>query len=162
MWGPEGKYWNGTDEEGAPLFTEAFTSDTKGRDELMNATVNLQWNGNTVYVDNSKMKFESTLPEDQKSWETKWQSEITWKTQFDTTEFVNLAPAGDSQEGIISQSVGEIYEKARAQAVLNAKNEAEVLAILDKAEADAQQVGYGELLKYKTQKWQENLSKLGK
>lgn len=162
MWGPEGKYWDGTDEEGAPLFTDAFTSDTKGRDELMNATVNLQWNGNTVYVDKSKMKFESTLPEDQKSWETKWQSEITWKTQYDTTEFVNLAPAGDSQEGIISQSVGEIYEKARAQAVLNAKNEAEVLAILDKAEADAQQVGYAELLKYKTEKWQENRSKLGK
>ncbi|UQZ37100.1 ABC transporter substrate-binding protein [Paenibacillus sp. PK3_47] len=162
MWGPEGKYWDGTDEEGAPLFTEAFTTDTKGRDELMNATVNLQWNGNTVYVDNSKMKFESTLPEDQKSWETKWQSEITWKTQYDTTEFVNLAPAGDSQEGIISQSVGEIYEKARAQAVLNAKNEAEVLAVLDKAEADAQQVGYSELLKFKTEKWQENLRKLGK
>lgn len=162
MWGPEGKYWDGTDEEGAPLFTEAFTTDSKGRDELMNATVNLQWNGNTVYVDKSKMKFESTLPEDKKSWETKWQSEITWKTQFDTTEFVNLAPAGDSQEGIISQSVGEIYEKARAQAVLNAKNEAEVLAILDKAEADAQQVGYSELLKYKTEKWQENRSKLGR
>ncbi|GGF62148.1 ABC transporter substrate-binding protein [Paenibacillus albidus] len=160
MWGPEGKYWNGTDEEEAPLFTEAFTTDTKGRDELMNATVNLQWSGNTVYVDNSKMKFESTLPEDKKSWETKWQSEITWRTQYDTTEFVNLAPAGDSQEGIISQSVSEIYEKARAQAVLNAASKEEVLAVLDQAEADAQQVGYSELLKFKTVKWQENLSKL--
>lgn len=160
MWGPEGKYWEGTDEEGAPLFTDAFTTDTKGRDELMNATVNLQWNGNTVYVDNSKMKFESTLPEDKKSWETKWQSEITWKTQYDTTEFVNLAPAGDSQEGIISQSVSEIYEKARAQAVMNAGSEAEVLAILDKADKDAQAVGYADLLAFKTRKWQENLSKL--
>ncbi|MNI20229.1 Lipoprotein LipO precursor [compost metagenome] len=160
MWGPEGKYWEGTDEEGAPLFTDAFTTDTKGRDELMNATVNLQWNGNTVYVDNSKMKFESTLPENKKSWETKWQSEITWKTQYDTTEFVNLAPAGDSQEGIISQSVSEIYEKARAQAVMNAGSEAEVLAILDKADKDAQAVGYADLLAFKTRKWQENLSKL--
>ncbi|ASA20385.1 extracellular solute-binding protein [Paenibacillus donghaensis] len=160
MWGPEGIYWEGTDDEEAPLFTEAFTTDTKGRDELMNATVNLQWNGNTVYVDNSKMKFESTLPEELKSWETKWQSEITWKTQYDTTEFVNLAPAGDSQEGIISQSVSEIYEKARAQAVLNAGSEAEVLAILDKADQDAAQVGYAELLAFKTQKWQDNLSKL--
>ncbi|MRN54690.1 extracellular solute-binding protein [Paenibacillus monticola] len=160
MWGPEGLYWDGTDDEGAPLFTDAFTSDTKGRDELMNSTVNLQWNGNTVYVDNSKMKFESTLPDELKSWETKWQSEITWKTQYDTTQFVNLAPPGDSQEGIISQSVGEIYEKARAQAVLNAGSEAEVLAILDKAEQDAQKVGYAELLAFKTTKWQENLSKL--
>ena len=162
MWGPEGLYWDGVDGEEAPLFTEAFTSDTKGRDELMNSTVNLQWVGNTVYVDNSKMKFESTLPEEQKSWETKWQSEITWKTQFDTTEYVNLTPAGDSHEGIISQSVGEIYEKARAQAILNAKNEAEVLAILDQAEKDAQQVGYADLLAFKTVKWQENLERLGR
>lgn len=162
MWGPEGLYWDGTDDEDAPLFTEKFTSDTKGRDELMNATVNLQWTGNTVYVDNSKMKFEASLPEDKKSWETKWQSEITWKTQYDTTEFVNLAPSGDSQEGIISQSVSEIYEKARAQAVLNAGSEAEVFSILDKAEENAQKVGYADLLKFKTQKWQDNLSKLGK
>ncbi|CAM4083186.1 extracellular solute-binding protein [Saccharibacillus endophyticus] len=162
MWGPEGLYWDGVDEEEAPKFTEAFTTDTKGRDELMNSTVNLQWVGNTVYVDNSKMKFESTLPEDKKSWETKWQSEITWKTQYDTTEFVNLNPAGDSSEGIIEQSVGEIYEKAKAQAILNAGSEEEVLAILDQAEKDAQQVGYAQLLEYKTQKWKENLEKLGR
>ncbi|WP_256972662.1 extracellular solute-binding protein [Saccharibacillus sp. O23] len=162
MWGPEGIYWDGVDEDDAPKFTEAFTTDTKGRDELMNSTVNLQWVGNTVYVDNSKMKFESTLPEDKKSWETKWQSEITWKTQYDTTEFVNLTPAGDTDEGIVEQSVGEIYEKARAQAILNAGSEDEVLAILDKAEQDAQQVGYAKLLDYKTQKWQENLKKLGR
>ena len=36
-----------------------------------------------------------------------------------------------------------------------------IAAILDKAEADAQQVGYADLLKFKTEKWQENLSKLG-
>ncbi|NGZ76841.1 extracellular solute-binding protein [Saccharibacillus alkalitolerans] len=162
MWGPEGMYWKGVDEDDAPIFTDAFTTDTKGRDELMNSTVNLQWVGNTVYVDNSKMKFESTLPEEKKSWETKWQSEITWKTQYDTTEFVNLNPAGDSSEGIIEQSVGEIYEKARAQAIMNAGSEEEVLAILDKAEKDAQQVGYAQLLEYKTKKWKENLEKLGR
>ncbi|MBB6634280.1 extracellular solute-binding protein [Cohnella thailandensis] len=160
MWGPEGMYWDGVDGEDAPLFTDKFTSDTKGRDELMNSTVNLQWVGNTVYVDNSKMKFESTLPEDKKSWETKWQSEITWKTQYNTTEFVNLEPAGDSDEGIIAQSVKEIYEKARAQAILNTKSDEEVFAVLDKAEEDAQKVGYEKLLAYKTTKWQENLSKL--
>ncbi|MFS0724832.1 extracellular solute-binding protein [Paenibacillus sp. 1P07SE] len=160
FWGPEGIYWEGTDEEGAPLFTEAFTSDHKGRDELMNATVNFQWNGNTVYIDNSKMKFESTLPPEDRSWETYWQSEITWKTQFNTTEYVNLDPAGDSNEGIISQNVFEIYEKARAQAILNAKSDEEVIAILDKAEEDAQKANYAQLLAYKTERWQENKSKL--
>jgi putative aldouronate transport system substrate-binding protein len=160
MWGPEGLYWKGTDAEEAPLFTDKFTSDTKGRDELMNATVNFQWNGNTVYVDKSKSKFESTLAPELRSWETYWQSEITWKTQFNTTEFVNLAPAGDTEEGIISQSVTEIYEKARAKAIIGAKSEEEVLAILDQAEKDAQKADYAKLLKFKTEKWQENVSML--
>ncbi|MDF2836636.1 MAG: extracellular solute-binding protein family 1 [Paenibacillus sp.] len=160
MWGPEGIYWEGTDGDGAPLFTDAFTSDIKGRDELMNSTVNFQWNGNTVYVDNSKMKFESTLPPEKQNWETRWQSEITWKTQYNTTEYVNLDPAGDSEEGIIAQSVFEIYEQARAKAITSAKSDEEVLAILDKAEQDAMKVGYEKLLQYKTEKWQENVSKL--
>jgi ABC-type glycerol-3-phosphate transport system substrate-binding protein len=160
MWGPEGLYWDGTDADEAPLFTDKFTSDQKGRDDLMNATVNFQWNGNTVYVDNSKSKFESTLPADKRSWETYWQSEITWKTQLNTTEFVNLAPARDSDEGIIAQAVSEIYEKANAKAVISAKSEAEVLEILDQAEKDAQKAGYEQLLKYNTERWQENVSKL--
>lgn len=160
MWGPEGLYWEGADEEEAPLFTEKFTSDTKGRDELMNATVNFQWVGNTVYVDNSKMKFESTLPPEKQNWESRWQSEITWKTQYNTTEFTNLDPAGDSEEGIVAQSVLDIYTKVLASAVMNAKSETEVAATLDQAEADAQKAGYDKLLKYKTERWQENLSKL--
>jgi len=160
MWGPPGLYWDGADEEDKPKFTEKFTSDTKGRDKLMNDTVDLQWVGNTVYVDNSKMKFESTLPEELKSWETKWQSEITWKTQYNTTEFVNLEPAGDSEEGIVAQSVKDIYEKAFAQSIMNGKSDEDVFAILDKANADAKKVGYEKLLDYKTKRWQENLSKL--
>lgn len=162
MWGPEGLYWDGVDAEEAPLFTDKFSSDTKGRDELMNSTVNFQWNGNTVYVDNSKSKFESTLPAEKRSWETYWQSEITWKTQFNTTEYVNLDPAGDSEEGIIAQSILSIYEQARAKAVMNAGSDEEVIAILDKAENDAQKAGYDKLLAYKTERWQENVAKLSK
>ncbi|MBW5446278.1 extracellular solute-binding protein [Cohnella sp. CFH 77786] len=160
MWGPEGLYWEGTDGDGAPLFTDKFVSDANGRDELMNATVNFQWNGNTVYVDNSKTKFESKLPPEKRNWETRWQQEITWKTQFNATEFVNLDPAGDSEEGIIAQEVRELYEKAKAQAVIGAKSEDEVLAILDQAEKDAQKAGYDRLLQFKTAKWQENRGKL--
>ncbi|MGO4548400.1 extracellular solute-binding protein [Paenibacillus sp. 2TAB23] len=160
MWGPEGLYWDGADADEAPLFTEKFTTDIEEREALMAATVNFQWNGNTVYVDNSKMKFESTLPAEKRSWETYWQSEITWKTQYNTTEFVNLDPAGDTDEGIVAQSVHDIYEKARAKAIMNAASDEEVASILDKAEADAQKAGYERLLKYKTEKWQENVSKL--
>ncbi|WP_433921153.1 extracellular solute-binding protein [Paenibacillus taichungensis] len=160
MWGPEGLYWDGTDEEDMPLFTDKFTSDAKGRDELMNATVNFQWNGNTVYVDNSKMKFESTLPPEKRNFETYWQSEITWKTQMNTTEFANLDPASDSEEGIIAQRVFEIYEQVRAKAISSTTSDQEVLSLLDKAEADAQKSGYDKLLKYKTARWQENKAKM--
>ncbi|MGX1832106.1 extracellular solute-binding protein [Paenibacillus taichungensis] len=160
MWGPEGLYWDGTDEEDMPLFTDKFTSDAKGRDELMNATVNFQWNGNTVYVDNSKMKFESTLPPEKRNFETYWQSEITWKTQMNTTEFANLDPASDSEEGIIAQRVFEIYEQVRAKAISSTTSDQEVLSLLDKAEADAQKSGYDKLLKYKTARWQENKTKM--
>lgn len=160
MWGPEGLYWDGTDEEDMPLFTDKFVNDPQGRDELMNSTVNFQWNGNTVYVDNSKMKFESTLSPEQRNFETYWQSEITWKTQMNTTEFVNLDPAGDSEEGIIAQRVFEIYEKARATAISMTASDEEVIAILDKAEEDAQKAGYSKLLEYKTARWKENLEKM--
>ncbi|MCL6459412.1 MAG: ABC transporter substrate-binding protein, partial [Gorillibacterium sp.] len=156
FWGPEGLYWKGTDAEGAPIFTDKFTSDEKGRNLFMDSTVNLQWNGNTVYIDNSKMKFEMTLPVEKRNWETRWQSEITWKTQFNTTEYVNLSPAGDTEEGITNQAVKDIYDKARAKALMNAKNDEEVNAILDQAEKDAQKAGYDKLLKLQTEIWQKN------
>ena len=62
------------DAEGAPIFTDAYVTDVEERDELMETTDRLQWVGNTVYIDESKMKFEMTLPEEQQNWATKYQS----------------------------------------------------------------------------------------
>ncbi|MET3847923.1 extracellular solute-binding protein [Paenibacillus sp. OAE614] len=160
MWGPEGTLWQGTDEEGYPVFTDTYTNDIQKRSDIMDATVNLQWNGNTVYIDKSKMKFEKTLPPEKQNWESRYQSEITWKTQYNATAFVNLSPMPDTEEGIIQQSVDEIFSESRAKA-LYAKSDDEVLAILDQAQKDALAVGYDKLLEYKTQKWQENLKKIG-
>ncbi|MFX3634868.1 MAG: ABC transporter substrate-binding protein [Candidatus Pristimantibacillus sp.] len=159
MWGPEGIYWDGTDEEGSPLFTEAYTSDVEGLSKMMDATVDLQWTGNAVFMDTSKMKYEKTLPVEKQNWESRWQSEITWKTAKNTTEFINMAPPADSEEGIIASSFEEIYKEARAKA-LYAKSDEEVLAIFDKAEKDAQAIGYDKLLAYQTIKWQENVKKI--
>lgn len=159
IWGPEGKYWDGHDEDGSPKFTEAYVKDVEGRTKTMDATVNLQWVGNSVFIDKSKMKFESTLPEAEQTWESKYQSTITWPTQKDATEFINLAPAADSEEGIIQTSVEEIWDEARAKA-LYAKSDEEVLSILDKADKDAMAIGYQQLLDFKTQKWQENKTKM--
>lgn len=159
FWGPEGIYWDGTDDTGAPVFTDKYVDDPEGRNKMMDATVNLQWVGNTVYIDQAKAKFEMTLPEEKRNFETLWQSSITWKTQKNATEFINLAPAPDSEEGIIQQAVEEIFEESRAKA-LYAGSDDEVLQVLDQAEKDAQAVGYSKLLEFKTKKWQENVASM--
>ena len=159
FWGPEGLYWEGTDADDAPIFTDAYLTDTKERDELMNTTNSMQWVGNTVYIDESKTKHEMTLPEDQQNWATRYQMEITWKTQMNGTEFSNLSPLPETEEGLIEQRIEDIFEEARAKAI-HAKSDDEVLSILDDAEKDAQQVGYDKLLEFKTQKWQDNVAKM--
>ncbi|GAB6926779.1 hypothetical protein JCM10914A_07620 [Paenibacillus sp. JCM 10914] len=160
MWGPEGGYWDGLEDDGVtPKFTDKYVSDAAGLGKLQADTTNIQWNGNTVFIDTAKAKFESTLPEDQRNWSTRWQYEVTWKTQSNATEYVNLDPAPESEEGIIRQRVEDIYTEARAKALF-AKDEAEVIAVLDKAEADAQSAGYAKLLAYKTEKWQANLAQM--
>ncbi|MGF7033182.1 ABC-type glycerol-3-phosphate transport system substrate-binding protein [Paenibacillus mucilaginosus] len=160
MWGPPGTYWDGLEADGmTPKFTEKYSSDTEGLSKLQSVTINMMWNGNTVYIDSTKAKYENTLPVEKRNWATRWQSEITWKTQANATEFINLKPLPDSPEGISEQTINDIFLEARAKA-LYAKSDEEVLAILDKAEKDAQAAGYAKLLEYKTQKWQENLKKM--
>jgi putative aldouronate transport system substrate-binding protein len=159
FWGPPGLYQDGEEADGFAKFTDKYSSDSEGRDKLMNATVNFQWNGNTVYIDKSKTKFEATLPEDKRNWETVQQSTITWKTQANATEFLNLDPLPDSDEGIVQTQIDELFTQVRAKALM-AKDDAEVLSILDKAEADAQSLGYSKVLQFKTAKWQENLKKM--
>ncbi|GAF07924.1 ABC transporter [Paenibacillus pini JCM 16418] len=160
MWGPEGVLWKGLDEEGYPKFTSTYSDDHERTSKMMDPMVNLQFDGNTAYIDKAKMKFESQLPAEKQNWETRYQSSITWKTVYNATEFVNLRPAPESEEGIIAQNVETIYLEARAKAVY-AKSDEEVLSILDKADQDAKAVGYDKLLEYKTKKWQENLVKIG-
>jgi putative aldouronate transport system substrate-binding protein len=162
MWGPPGTYWDGTESDGkTPKFTDKYISDTEGLAKLQAITTNVMWNGNTVFVDKAKAKFESALPVEQQNWSTHWQSEITWKTQADATQFINLDPMPESEEGIIRQRVEDIFLEARAK-TLYAKSDAEVDSILDQAEKDAQKAGFAKLLKFKTDKWQENLKKMKK
>ncbi|MCR2822464.1 extracellular solute-binding protein [Lederbergia panacisoli] len=163
FWGPEGLYWDGTQAvDGiaeAPVFTDKYLSDVENLAKLMNTTNSFQWVGNTVYIDKSKTAFEMTLPEEQQNWETRYQMTITWPTQANGTEFSNLSPLPETEEGMAEQRVNEIYDEARAKA-LHAKSEEEVLKILDQAEKDAQAVGYDKMLEFKTQKWQDNKAKM--
>ncbi|CAM4338576.1 extracellular solute-binding protein [Paenibacillus tarimensis] len=160
MWGPPGLYWDGVEEDGfTPKFTEKYVTEADELAKLQGTTINMNWLGNTVFVDGTKAKYESTLPEEKRNWSTRWQNEITWKTQSDATEFINLDPMPESEEGIIRQRIEDIFLEARAKALF-AKSDEEVLSILDQAQKDAESAGYDKLLRFKTEKWQENLSKM--
>lgn len=160
IFGPEGKYWDGFDDEGYPQFTEEYVNDPEGAGKVEEDTLNFQWNGNSNYLDTAKAKFTAELPLEDRNWTTHWQNEITWKTQYDTTSYLGIDPLPETEEGQIQQSVGDIAEEARAKAI-NAQSDEEVAEIFAQTEKDAQSVGYDRLLEYKTEKWQENLKKLG-
>ncbi|WP_029192262.1 extracellular solute-binding protein [Paenibacillus harenae] len=160
MWGPPGIYWDGVEADGeTPVFTEKYTSEASELAKLQATTTNLNWVGNTVFVDQTKAKFEETLPVEQQNWATRYQREITWKTQSNATEFINIDPQPETEEGIIRQRIEDLYVEVRAKALF-AKSDEEVLTILDQAEKDAQASGYDKLLAFKTKKWQENLAKM--
>jgi len=160
MWGPPGIYWDGVADDGiTPIFTEKYTSDAEGLAKLQAHNTNFHWNGNTVFVDTTKAKFEASLPVEKRNWATHWQYEITWKTQADATEFINTEPPKNSEEGIIATAVEDIWKESRARA-LYANSDEEVLQILDKAHEDAMAAGYQKLLDYKTKVWQSNLKQM--
>ncbi|OPA79511.1 ABC transporter substrate-binding protein [Paenibacillus selenitireducens] len=162
MWGPPGPdgYWNGFDADGeTPKYTDKYSSDSAGLGELQSKNDPFMWVGNTVYIDDNKAKFEATLPMEKRNWSTHYQYEITWKTQKDATEFVNLFPVPDSQEGEIRTRITDIYLEQLSKAAF-AKSDQEVLDILDKAHEDSVAAGYQQYLDYITKRWHENLGKM--
>ncbi|NEW07569.1 extracellular solute-binding protein [Paenibacillus sp. SYP-B3998] len=161
IWGPEDMYWKGVDGDGLPNLTDKFFAEPEERTKNMNATNDLQFVGNATLNDKIKVKAELSLPEDKRSWETKYQDAITWKTHMDLTAMRGIEPAPDSPEGIIRERWIELYKKVRGQAIL-AKSEQEVIEIIDKGEKDAQTLGVQKLNDYLTAKWKENEAKMKK
>lgn len=153
FFGPEGKNWQGFDADGHPIFTDQY--DANEVLELQKAHDPIMWNGNTGYIDPAKMKYEEKLPPDEQNWAARYQSTITWPTQANATEFINLDPQPDSDLGIAKTAIDEIFEQAYAQSVM-AKDDAAVDAILDQAEKDAQDAGYADLLAFRAEAWKKN------
>ena len=148
MWGLEGGFWDGVEADGiTPKFTDKYRTEKNELAEYQTKMDPLMWVGNTVFVDDIKGKFEATLEENERNWSTYWQYEITWKTQGDATEFINLFPLPESEEGIAFQSAKDIWLKVRAQ-TLYAKTDEEALAMLDKAHDDSMNVGFQKVLDY--------------
>ena len=152
-------YWKGTNEKGAPIYTEKYKAEAEQRTKDMAIWNEFQWVGNTSFIDGSKAENELSLPENQRDWATVSQTQVAWKTSYDVTEFGNINPLPDSPEGIAAQRVSDIAEQLRAK-VLFAKSEEEVIALIDKAQEEASKAGYDKLLKFMTEKWQANLGKI--
>ncbi|MFX3632643.1 MAG: extracellular solute-binding protein [Candidatus Pristimantibacillus sp.] len=157
FFGPEGGNWDGFDDNGQPNFTANYNAEEVSKIQSENEP--LMINGNTGYIDPAKMKYLLQFPPDQQEWRTRYQSSITWPTQFNVTEFNDINPPTDSELGIIRQAITDLWVEVNAKVVSQTKSDAEVDAVLDKAEADAQKLGYGKLLEYRTEKWQANIAK---
>jgi putative aldouronate transport system substrate-binding protein len=164
-WGPPGPdaYWDGFEADGlTPKFNkDKYLNEPEALSEISGKAGDLVWVGNTVFLDNTKKMMLQTLPADKIDFSNRWQMEVTWASQGDFTEFLNWDPAPDSEEGIIRQSVRDIWLTARAKSMY-AKTDAEALAILDKAHDDSMKVGYEKFLDYVTKVWTENKKALGK
>ncbi|WP_256758731.1 extracellular solute-binding protein [Cohnella sp. WQ 127256] len=159
FWGPEGLYWEGTEDDGAPIWTEKFKTDVEERTKFMAATDSFQWAGNTSFIDGSKASNNMKLPEDQRDWAAESQLTIAWKTSFNTTQFSNLTPDPASEEGKALQKVADIETSVIAKG-LYAGSDAEVEKIIVDGENAANKAGYVKLLEYETARWQENLKKM--
>lgn len=155
-WDVEGEYWQGYEEDGyTPKFTEKYATQKDKLAEFQKFTDPFQWVGNTVFVDDTKGKYEASLPENERNWATYWQYQITWKTQGDATEFVNMKPSPDSEAGIAFQRAKDIWDQVRSKS-LYGKDDAEVLAMLDKAYDDTMKGGFQATLDHFEKKWKEN------
>lgn len=160
FFGPKGLYWDEEDADGAPIPNEKYkTTPANERTETMRKFEDFNWAGNTTFIDTAKMSLEASLSENQKSWETIAQSTVTWKTSLDITEFVNTDPVPDTEIGIISQNIYDIFTVTFAQMV-HAKSDADMLKVLETGKKNTEKAGLDKLLQFKTERWQENVKKI--
>ena len=156
--GRKGLYWDETDADGVPILNaQGLSTEQAGKDKERIGRFN--WVGNTTFIDQTKAKMDAQLPADKQNWTTLAQQKVTWKTSRNFTEFVNLDPLPDSEEGTIATAVNDIYQEVFAK-TLYAKSDEEVLSLINQANEDAKKAGYDKLLQFQTERWQSNLSKM--
>ncbi|ASA26139.1 ABC transporter substrate-binding protein [Paenibacillus donghaensis] len=156
--GRQGLFWDEVDADGVPIPNDAALN-TAQAEKSKEKIGRFNWVGNTTFIDQTKAKMDALLPIEKQNWTTLAQTKVTWKTSRNFTEFVNLDPLPDSEEGTIATTVNDIFLEVNAKA-LYAKNEEEVSKLLTKADEDAKRAGYEKLLTFQTERWKNNLSKL--
>ncbi|RIX60571.1 extracellular solute-binding protein [Paenibacillus nanensis] len=158
FFGPQGRYWDEVDADGAPIPNDKWFStpqEEKDKDKL-EAYV---WAGNATYVDTTKSKIEANLPEEQRNWGAVAQLNVSWKTSYNNTQFNNIDPAPETDEGIILQQVNELATEYFGK-MLFAQSDAEVASLIEEAKEQTNALGYEKVLEFRTKAWQENLAKM--
>lgn len=159
LWfGPPGFLWDKKDENGIPIPNDKYKTMDKAELDKLQISDNMMA-GNATWVDLAKVARDSLLPEEQRDFQTNAQVNFAWKTSMDITAFANTDPQGDSEEGIILQSVKDIFDQAFSK-MIYAKSDEEVGAILTKANVDMNNAGFPKVLQFVEKKWQDNLVKI--
>ncbi|WP_238404009.1 extracellular solute-binding protein [Paenibacillus paridis] len=159
FFGPPGLYYDRI-EDGVPLPNKAYINRDRFKyDELKIGEFN--WYGNTSYVDAAKSRRERLLPEKAQDWTAMAQTTVSFKTSKNMTEFSNLDPLPNTEEGMIMQQLKEHYKQLVPKIIFAASDE-EVSKLIEEAENESQRLGYGKVLQWKTAKWQQNLNLMGK
>ncbi|SET24153.1 extracellular solute-binding protein [Paenibacillus sp. NFR01] len=157
FFGPQGMFYDRV-ENGVPIPNQAYINrDPKKYDELKLGEFN--WNGNTSYIDSVKAAREKLLPPEAQDWTTLGQANITFKTSLNVTAFANLDPPPNSEEGILMQRLKDQYAQLVPR-ILFADSDGEVERLIREAGQEASDLGYSQVLAWKTSVWQENLRKL--
>ncbi|MDT9725743.1 extracellular solute-binding protein [Xylanibacillus composti] len=164
FFGPPGLYWDEVDEEGYPIPNETWLNTPRSVIDAQNME-GYVWAVNSTYVDQARVKVLTQHAEQLDDWTTLAQMNIVWPTSRDVTEYLNIDPPLESDIGVITEQVTDYESGIIAQyikQILFAKNDQEVLRLIEQAKRETEQLGYERVLEYRTQKWQHNLMRLNR
>jgi len=162
FFGPQGLFYDEVDENGGPIPNDAWISTPQAEKDEMKLEAYV-WAGNATFVDTVKSKIELALPEEARDWGATAQATVAWKTSKNVTEFNNIDPAPDTDLGIIQKEVADGEAGIVTEYVgkiLFAKSDEDVLKLIEEAKQVTKQLGYDDALKYRTEKWQENVKRI--
>lgn len=157
--GPKGLLWDEVDKDGVPIPNDKAKNIPKAdKDKLKIGGGNYFANSN---LRQNLINLNEERYGDKKPGQFDGASavKILKASSTDTTEFEGIQPLPDSDLGIIYVQVKDLMKEAYARAVF-AKTSDEALQIINKAQSNAEAAGYDKVLKYMTDKWQENLKKI--
>lgn len=159
-YGPKGLYYDDFDENGYPKLNQSYFDKSPADINAELKTFPVPF-GNTSYIDSCALNVYEQTAEDKRDWTKTQQKDIMWKSSKNVTEFVNLIPSKTTDEGIIYQTLSDIYKDYRAKMIF-AKDEAEVNALLDSLISECEAAGADQLIAYQQEVWESNKEKLGK